>query len=134
MILRNCLVPALIGLSALQLPAERPFVEDVKVLREWDGEAAGDQFGWLARNIGDVDGYRVPDVVRPAPTAASRAKDQNAGRIDVYSTKTGKLLWSAEGAAADQLGGGLDAAGDTNHDGVPDVIASTAHGNYAKIY
>ena len=32
-----------------------PFVEKVKLIREWDGEAAGDQFGWIARAIGDVD-------------------------------------------------------------------------------
>ena len=37
-----------------------PFVEDVKVMREWDGEAANDQFGWIARNVGDVDGDGVP--------------------------------------------------------------------------
>src|ERR1700730_12877617 len=28
---------------------QNPFVEPVKILREWDGEAAGDQFGWIAR-------------------------------------------------------------------------------------
>src|SRR5262249_57579874 len=33
-----------------------PFVEPVAILREWDGEAMNDQFGWIARNIGDVDG------------------------------------------------------------------------------
>src|SRR5205085_260197 len=34
---------------------QHPFVEPTAVLREWDGESAGDQFGWIARNIGDVD-------------------------------------------------------------------------------
>ncbi len=34
---------------------EHPFAEPVKILREWRGEAANDQFGWIARNIGDVD-------------------------------------------------------------------------------
>src|SRR6478672_4916017 len=41
---------------AALLPApedfEHPFVEPVSVLREWDGEAMNDQFGWIARNIG----------------------------------------------------------------------------------
>jgi hypothetical protein len=42
---------------------DAPFVEPVKIIREWDGEKGNDQFGWIARNIGDVDGDGVPDVV-----------------------------------------------------------------------
>jgi len=45
-----------------------PFVETVQVIREWDGEAANDQFGWIARVIGDVDGDGLPDIVTSAPT------------------------------------------------------------------
>ena len=109
---------------------DRPFVEDVTILREWDGEAANDQFGWIARGIGDVDGDRVPDVVTSAPTAAGRA-----GRIYVYSTKSGSRLWTADGlAAGDQFGSGVEAAGDTNGDGIPDVIASAPNGGYARVY
>ncbi len=108
---------------------DNPFVEPVKILREWDGEAANGQFGWIARNIGDVDGDSVPDMVTSAPTL-----NDNAGRIYVYSTKTGKLLWKADGASGDQLGSGLEGAGDTNGDGIPDVIASSPTGGYAKIY
>src|ERR1051325_3076998 len=71
-----------------------PFVEPTKIIREWDGEAANDQFGWIARNIGDVDGDKIPDVVTSAPTSA--AAGARAGRIYVYSTKTGALLWKAD--------------------------------------
>lgn len=113
----------------------RPFVEDVKIVREWDGEAAGDQFGWIARRLGDVDGDGVPDIITSAPTARSASGAEQAGRVYVYSTKTGKRLWSADGdAAKDQLGSGVEAAGDTNHDGIPDVIASAPGGDYAKVY
>jgi hypothetical protein len=108
---------------------DNPFVEPVKILREWDGEAANGQFGWIARNIGDVDGDGVPDIVTTAPTL-----NDNAGRIYVYSTKTGRLLWKADGASGDQLGSGVEGAGDTNGDGIPDVIASSPMGGYAKIY
>jgi len=112
-----------------------PFVENVRVIREWDGEAAGDQFGWIARRLGDVDGDRVPDIVTSAPTAKSKSGGEHAGRVYVYSTRTGTLLWSADGAAANnQLGSGVEAAGDTNHDGIPDVIASAPGGDYAKVY
>src|SRR5450432_689461 len=70
----------------LPAPAEfaQPFVEPVTVLREWRGEAANDQFGWIARNIGDVDGDGIADVVTSAPT--HRAGGSNAGNIDVSST------------------------------------------------
>jgi hypothetical protein len=109
-----------------------PFVEPVKIVREWVGEAAGDQFGWIARSIGDVDRDGVPDFVTSAPT-----KDlggQNAGRVYVYSTKTGKLIWSVDGKPGDQLGIGIEAAGDANHDGIPDVVASAPGAGKAYIY
>ena len=118
---------------ARMLPAaedfDDPFVEPVKILRRWDGDAAGDQFGWIARNIGDVDGDGVADFVTSAPSA-----NHNAGRVYVYSTKTGKRLWSAEGAAGDQLGTGIEGAGDTNKDGIPDVIAAGPGGGVAYVY
>jgi hypothetical protein len=109
-----------------------PFVESVKVVREWDGETTGDQFGWIARNVGDVDGDRVNDVVTSAPT--KEVGGENAGRVYVYSTRTGKLVWSADGRPGDQLGTGVEGAGDTNKDGVPDVVAGAPGGGRAYVY
>jgi hypothetical protein len=109
-----------------------PFVEPVTVIREWVGEATNDQFGWIARNIGDVDGDAVADVVTSAPTRNIRGA--NAGRVYVYSTQTGKLLWTADGLPGDQLGIGIEAAGDTNGDGIPDVVASAPGAGRAYIY
>jgi Tetratricopeptide repeat/FG-GAP repeat/FG-GAP-like repeat len=111
---------------------QHPFVEDVRIIHEFDGEAIGDQFGWIARQIGDVDGDHVADFVTSAPT--NGAGGANAGRIYVYSSKTGKLLWTANGRAGDELGTGVEAAGDTNGDGIPDVIASGPGGGIAHIY
>jgi hypothetical protein len=112
---------------------DKPFVEPVKIVREWDGEHAGDQFGWIARAIGDVDGDKVVDIVTSAPTFGSGAA-ANSGRVYVYSTASGKLLWTADGKPEDQLGTGIEAAGDANGDGIPDVVASSPGGGKAFIY
>ncbi len=114
-----------------------PFLEPerVRVLREWDGEAQGDQFGWIARSLGDVDGDGVADFVTSAPSwAGASGKDKDAGRVYVYSTKTGRLLWRVDGAPADELGTGVELAGDTNRDGVPDVVAGAPGSGKAYIY
>ncbi|MBV8784839.1 MAG: FG-GAP repeat protein, partial [Gammaproteobacteria bacterium] len=119
------------------LPGEaefaNPFVEPVRIIHTWLGEAAEDQFGWIARNIGDVDGDGVNDVVVSAPTHG--ADNSHAGRIYVYSGRSGQLLWQADGDPGDELGTGVEAAGDTDGDGIPDVVASGPAGHgVARIY
>jgi hypothetical protein len=109
-----------------------PFVEPVTIVREWRGEATNDQFGWVARSIGDVDRDGVNDFVTSAPTS-SRA-GQAAGRVYVYSTQTGQLLWTKDGRAGDQLGTGIEGAGDVNADRTPDVIASAPGRGEAYVF
>lgn len=109
-----------------------PFVEKVRIIHEWIGEAKGDQFGWIARRIGDVDRDGVNDLVTSAPTHL--VDGQPAGRVYVYSGKTGKLLWSQTGAAGGRLGIGVECAGDTNADGIPDVVAAAPGAGKAYVY
>jgi hypothetical protein len=103
-----------------------PFVEPVKIVHEWRGEASGDQFGWIARDLGDVDGDGAHDLVTSAPTHDGGGAD--AGRVYVYSGRSGKLIWQADGVAGDQLGTGLERAGDVNADGIADVVAGGPNG------
>jgi hypothetical protein len=109
-----------------------PFVEKVKVLLEIDGDSAGDQFGWIARDMGDVDHDGANDFVTSAPT--KNVDGENAGRVSVYSSRTGKLLWAANGKPGEQLGTGVESAGDVDGDGVQDVVAGAPYSGRAYVY
>jgi hypothetical protein len=107
-----------------------PFLEPTTIIHEWHGEAMNDQFGWVARAIGDVDKDGVTDFVTSAPFTGDRARP--AGRIYVYSSKSGQLLWKADGVAGERLGITAEAAGDVDADGIPDLVATG--GGAAVVY
>lgn len=110
-----------------------PFVEPVQVLHQWRGEAKGDQFGWIARGIGDADGDRVSDVATSAPTWGARGGPAGPGKVYLYSGRTGKLLWARAGRGREGLGTGLEGAGDVDGDGAGDVIAGAPGGDRAYV-
>ncbi|MBC7898068.1 MAG: FG-GAP repeat protein [Cytophagaceae bacterium] len=112
----------------------RPFVEPVRIIHEWIGEAAGDQFSWVARGIGDVDGDMVIDIVTSAPTFGANGAATGPGKVYVYSGKTGRLLWQQVGAAGQVLGLTIEGTGDVNGDGSGDVIAAAPGTSQAIVY
>ncbi len=100
------------------LSSDQLFVESSRVIQNLSGENAGDQFGWTARRVGDVDGDGAIDFVTTAPTFQN-----GAGKIYIYSSKSGKLLFEVTGKAGDRLGNSAVGVGDVNRDGIADVIA-----------
>ncbi|MCB9897189.1 MAG: FG-GAP repeat protein [Planctomycetes bacterium] len=104
-----------------QLRGSDAFVEQPRVLYELDGEAAGDQFGWIGRNVGDLDRDGVDDFVA---TAVSKTIDgvPNSGRIYAYSSRSGALLFTADGGPGEQFGDIVASLGDVDGDRVPDLL------------
>lgn len=94
--------------SVLFRPEEflAPFAERVQVLHEWVGESKGDQFGWIARGIGDVDGDGVIDIVTTAPTFGGAGAGLGAGR----STSTPGEVARRSGSAWETRASGLESA------------------------
>ena len=87
-----------------------------------NGAASGDAFGTSVAGAGDVDGDGYADFVVGAPGASVSATQ--AGRVTVYSGRTGLVLWTFDGdSAGDQLGSVVAGAGDVNNDGFADIIA-----------
>ena len=85
------------ALMPARLPDNELFVEPTRILHQFVGESAGGQFGWTARKVGDWDRDGVIDFVATAPTY------RDAGRVYVYSSKTGKLLLKKDGQRRERL-------------------------------
>ena len=113
---------------------ERPFVEPVRVIHEWVAETKGDQFSWIARSIGDVDGDGASDIVTSAPTFGAKGQPTGPGKVYVYSGRSGDLLWSRVGEAGESIGIGLEGAGDVDGDGAGDVVAGAPGSGKAYVY
>lgn len=105
------------GLLPPLLEGKDLFVEPTRLLHTFVGEGANHEFGWVARRVGDLDGDKVEDFVTTAPGFGN-----GAGKVYVYSSRQGKLLFSRVGQPGQRLGNGATGAGDVNGDGVPDVV------------
>jgi FG-GAP-like repeat/FG-GAP repeat len=115
------LAAAVAGLAAVLAPGSAAtqtdgFVEPVEVLHTLSGTSPGAFYGWAVSELGDVDGDSKTDLVVGEPFTAT-------GTSWVYSGRTGALLYGLGGAPGDQQGYAIADAGDTDGDGVPDLVS-----------
>jgi hypothetical protein len=93
------------------------------------GSAANDGFGMGNAIVGDVDGDGRADLVASTVLAPTSSQP---GYVRCYSGLTGAQLWQRTGAhAGARLGYSVNAAGDVNGDGIPDVVAGAVGHNAA---
>lgn len=115
----------LIGFPCLALAANPNFLEtDVDVQYSLFTEQVGSSFGWVAENLGDIDGDGATDFVVTAPFLVD-TDGNSTGRVYVYSGANGVLLATHDGNVGEFMGFSASSAGDLNNDGITDYVAGS---------
>jgi hypothetical protein len=92
------------------------------LIYNFNGENAGDLFGWSVAGAGDVDRDGYPDFI-VGVYEDDTPNGMDSGSAVVFSGKSGAVLYHFLGEApGDELGCSVAGAGDVNNDGYADVI------------
>lgn len=111
-------ITAALGAPAGASAANDGFIEHVRVLHEWHGTPDG-YFGWAVSELGDVDEDGVGDFITSEPLTGG-------GITWVYSGAGGDPIYRLEGASGDFQGTAIADAGDTDGDGVDDILSGAS--------
>ena len=133
---RSGLIRAIMTLCAFTLalsPASAQFLEpDVTVLATHLAEAPGDNFGWVAESIGDLDGDGDSDSDSDSEGPSeyvigaifNAEAGPAAGKAYVYDGGSHSLIVTHLGGPGQRLGFSINGRGDANGDGVSDYLIS----------
>lgn len=106
------------------------------VLYTLSGQHAGDRFGAALAAVSDLDADGYRDLIIGIPLAdtfdpvTNKVTIKNHGRVEVYSGKTGVLLFGANGESADDnFGIAVAGSADVNGDGKPDILVGASKFN-----
>lgn len=92
------------------------------ILYTFNGDSAGDYFGWSVSDADDVNNDGYADVIVGAIYDDNNGKT-SSGSARVLSGKTGAVLYVFNGNdSSDQFGSSVSSAGDVNADGYSDLI------------
>ena len=98
---------------------------DGSVLYNFDGDSAGDFFGWSVSGAGDVNGDGFDDLIVGALNDGNNGA--NSGSARVFSGADGNVLYNFVGDSdGDNFGESVSGAGDVNGDGFADLIVGAS--------
>ena len=110
---------AIIAAAGLGLPAAAQITHTA--LFTFDGDNAGDQFGFSVSGAGDVNNDGYTDFIVGARRDDNNGADSGSARV--LSGSDGAVLYTFDGGSAnDGFGISVSGAGDVNNDGYADLI------------
>jgi hypothetical protein len=91
------------------------------VLHSFTGDQTGERFGWAVSELTDIDRDGAREAIVGVPRHRNAA-GQVTGHADVFSGRTGRLIYRFEGEPDDRLGYAIADAGDVDGDRVADIV------------
>jgi hypothetical protein len=97
---------------------------EVEILHTLSGEVPGDGFGWVAEDLGDINGDAAADYIVTAPFFPT-GQPFPGGKFYVVSGRDGQVLHSVASPGVPVFGYSAKDAGDVNGDSVGDYVVGS---------